>query len=496
MIKIKPQFNGKFKSIKNFFPKKSQTVGIGVTAFPRAGIGYLLPNYKILSIIETVDLDSIRQLCPVISLEKTLKTTPPEKFSTSSLLSQPQSLDYLNGLKKDGKVNLAVYKASTTVDALVLEKGFNLLSTPGRIRKEYEHKKYFRTEAEKAGLKLIPGRSMRVEKLLKLAVFDKMRQEYGEKLVFQLTGYSIGGGRGTFFINGKKDWLNFKEFIESTGQRIVKYTGVNVTRFIKGKETSVACCATRYDTLVGVLQTQIMSQPEVSPFISRNGVWNGHDWHLNFSSQAQTEAEKIAKTWGNYIYKQGYKGIFGLDLLVEEKTDKVWPVECNSRYTGAFPIYTMMQLNSGELPLDVYHFLEWFGVKYEIDPVKTQQLLRQPKKGAHLVICNMERRFVLVAGKVKGGVYKTFKDNKGELRIKWLRPGFSLLDLKSSDEFILADRAPEQYMILKPAERIGRLIFKKQIINEKGEILPETKEIIQLIYNLFELTPIQKPKGF
>gem|GEM_PF-4570386 len=31
--------------------------------------------------------------------------------------------------------------------------------------------------------------------------------------------------------------------------------------------------------------------------------------------------------------KNNYKGIFGFDVLIEEKTNKVYPVECNARMT-------------------------------------------------------------------------------------------------------------------------------------------------------------------
>jgi len=493
---INPYFDGDFSKLKALFPASSLTVGLGVTALPRAALGYFLPNYQIVSLLETSDLAGLRKLFPVISLEKTLNTCPPEKFSTSSLLSCPQVVKYLAGLsqKTGKKINLAVYKASTQIDDIVKKQGLNLLSTPGIIRRDFEHKKYFRTDGQKAGLNLIPGESMKVADLTEKK-YQKLMLSYGSRLVFQLTGYSIGGGRGTFFINEKKDFVKFKDFVNTTGQRIVKYTGVNVTKFIDGVPASVVACATRYGTLVSILQTQIMDQPELSPFSFRNGNWNGHDWFINFPLSRQLKAEAQAKKWGDFIFKKGYRGIFGLDVVVEAQTGKIWPVECNSRYTGAFPVYTMMQLNQGEVPLDLFHFLEWFGIDYQIDLDQVQKLYRQPKKGSHFILANLEKKFVIVAGQVKGGVYN-FSQEKDKIKIQWQRPGFSLLDLKNDHELVLADRAPLRYSVLKPAERIGRLIFKRPVIDHKGRLLPKIKEIINNIYNLFELTPIQKPKGF
>ncbi|MFH1280026.1 MAG: hypothetical protein ABII08_00255, partial [Candidatus Beckwithbacteria bacterium] len=68
-----------------------------------------------------------------------------------------------------------------------------------------------------------------------------------------------------------------------------------------------------------------------------------------------------------------------------------------------------------------------------------------------------------------------------------VRPGFSLLDIKNEDEFILCDRVPTEEMVLKPAERMGRLIFNRRIVTDEGELLDWTRGVIKAIYDKFEL---------
>ena len=58
------------REIKKLFPKDVGIVGGGGTAYPRSAWGYLLPNYQILSLLETSDLAAMRQICPVVSVEK------------------------------------------------------------------------------------------------------------------------------------------------------------------------------------------------------------------------------------------------------------------------------------------------------------------------------------------------------------------------------------------------------------------------------------------
>src|SRR4030042_3232349 len=163
------------------------------------------------------------------------------------------------------------------------------------------------------------------------------------------------------------------------------------------------------------------------------------------------------------LSKKGVKGMFGMDLVIDDRNE-VWPVECNARYTGAFPVYSMMQDQYQETNFDVFHLLEFLGLEYDFNLDKLQQLYRQPKKAAHLIIHNQERKWVKVEGDLRAGVYKYASSIQHlATRIKWQRPGFCLQDLKSDDEFCLCDRAAIKGRILKPGERLVRLLFRKKI---------------------------------
>lgn len=469
-MKIPAKFNH-IGEIQKIFPKDLKVVGVGVTAFQRSGLGYILPNYEILSLLETADLPAIRKICPVT----TIVGERPEKLNTSSILKLNWVCEYL---KKKNNPNLFVYKAATPLDPIVADLGVNLLSTPGWIRKPLEDKKVFREEAQTAGIGIPEGENLALEALTKKK-WDEFKQKYGARLVFQLTDYSTGGGQGTFFVDKRDDWNKFWEFTRSQDRK-KELKFVNVCRRLSGQAASITGCATRHGVVTGVLQTQIMDQPELVGFRGRSGVWLGHDWNMRFSDRAQKNAERLCQKWGEYIYQKGYKGIFGLDVVVGEN-DEITAIECNSRYTGAFPVYTMLQLSQGEMPLDVWHLLEWLGVDYEVDLDEVQKVSRQPKRGAHLILHNREDQPVKVIGAVKAGVYK---------KNKFLRPGFSLLDIKNDDEFVLADRIPSQGRIVKPGERMGKLIFKRRIVDDNGRLLSEIRTLVKAVYTDFALTPL------
>jgi hypothetical protein len=177
--------------------------------------------------------------------------------------------------------------------------------------------------------------------------------------------------------------------------------------------------------------------------------------------------------------------------VVVDKEGKIWPIECNSRYTGAFPVYTMMQLDRGETSIDVWHLLEWMGVDYEMDLDEVQKVAREPKEGAHFHLHNIERKMVTPTRTVKAGVYR-MKNEK----VEWVRDGFSLLDIRDKNEMVLADKVVGERMVLKPAERIGRLIFKRRVLDDKGRLLPEIQKVVKAIYSQFELMPVERPEGY
>jgi len=486
-MKVGARFND-LKEIQGLFSKGVGVVGVGVTGFPRSALGYLLPSYTVLCLLETVDLKAIRHLCPVVSLEKDLGAKLPEKFNSLEILRIREARDYLVNKKGKSELGLFLYKGSKQSNRLAKEMGLKVLSTPGEIRMRFENKQQFRVEGEKAGINLVPGETLLVDDLDEKR-WEKYREELGERLVFQLPDYTVGGGFGTFFVNTKEEFKGFKEFVERR-RKVREIKTVNVTKYIEGEHSSITGCATKHGTVTSVLQKQIMDQPELAGLHGRSGVWLGHDWYASYSEKEQLAAEEQCQKWGSHIYEQGYRGIFGLDVVVD-KEGKIWPIECNSRYTGAFPVYTMMQIDRGEMPIDVWHLLEWMEVDYEMEIKEVQRVAREPKDGAHFHLHNIERKYVTPTKAVKAGVYKW----DGE-KVKWMREGFSLLDIKDKDEVVLADKVVGENMVLKPAERIGRLILKRRVLDDKARLLPEIQRLVKEIYIQFELMPVEKPEGY
>ncbi|MCX6816441.1 MAG: ATP-grasp domain-containing protein [Candidatus Beckwithbacteria bacterium] len=526
-MKIAARFEN-LKEIKKLFPKDFPIIGVGVTAWPRVALAYLLPNFSILSYLETSDLEAIRKLCPVVSMEKNLGGIKIEKENTSTMLETEEAQNFFDSSGRNfpcsrvarwahmiareklalsaPNLGLFVYKGTVRIDKIVEALNLKLMSTAGVIRNPLENKRIFREELVKAGIEPIQGESLKVKDLSERK-WEEFKQQLGEKLVFQLADSVNGGGAGTFFIRNKQDFRKFRQIVrEKEIKKDKDLEWVNVTKFIEGEAASIIGCVTRYGVVCGRVQKQIIDQPELGEIDGRAGVWQGHDWIVDFEEKAQKEAEDLCKKWGEHIYKKGYKGIFGLDVIVSPPLHKaaggsIVPIECNARYTGAFPVLTMMQVEQGIMPFDVWHLAEWLGLDYEMDLEEVNKEYCQPMQGAQLVMHSLEAEEARVTKKMKAGVYR-FGSTESSLRahacpkgnmiaranpthvcakIQYVRDGFSLLDLKSKDEFVLADRVVEKGSLLKSRSRMGRLVFKRKVVDKNGRLLPEIREVIRQI---------------
>lgn len=469
------------KKLNNY---KKPVLGIAVSAWTRTGPAFLLPNYHIVCLLETADLGAIRKRCKVHSFAKNFGIDPLSlrKKNTVSILKHKKVKRFLRSLGHPPA--LLVYKSTKKVENVTQKLKMKVLSNASEVRDPFEDKKEFRLLGKKAGLRMIPGETMHINDLDKKK-YGEMRQKYGKDLVFQLPDYQVGGGIGTFFVRNREEYEEAMGFVQRRRQAGKQLMWVNVTKRIRGTAASICACITKEGVLCSLVQTQLVDVAEARAFAGRSGVWLGHDWGFRtFSSTVQRRAEKKARILGAYMAKLGYKGMFGVDVVVDDQ-DQVWPVECNARLTGGFPMYSMMQAVYGEMPFDAFHLAEWLDLDYKLKLEKVQEQYRQPMIGAHLVLHNQEKKWVKVKGMVKGGVYRLT-----EGKLEWRRPGFAFQDLQTAEEFLLCDRAPIPGDVLKPGDRLVRVLFKDKVAVACDQINEWAAKVCKRIYKAYQLEVI------
>ncbi|MCX6743725.1 MAG: hypothetical protein NT116_05870, partial [Candidatus Parcubacteria bacterium] len=213
-----------------------------------------------------------------------------------------------------------------------------------------------------------------------------------------------------------------------------------------------------------------------------NGLFCGHVFGLEFSPQIVKQSQEIAQKLGKYMYKLGYKGIFGIDLIVNQKENKVYPVECNARYTGAFPMLSMIHLKYKIIPMDLFHLLEFLNIPYRINVNQLNKMYQQPISGSHLILSNTKDYSFKVRKELEVGVYNFNSKNK---KINFIKEAIFYDDLKNDNDFILVDGVPKKREEIKKWSRLARIchvLFMGNILQNNGQLKPKYLQIVRAIY--------------
>ncbi len=467
--------------LQNKLDPQGGIFGVGVTSFMRFFPSLFVKNFKIICFKDSKDNQVLEKYLDEIFVLKKKRPTLKLSFTnTNNILRNKTVQNYIKSYK--GKKYLFLYKADKNITKAIKGLNVKLIANKAYLNKLFENKVNFRRQLIRAGLQPVPGQTMKFGEFQKPEYdFDFFINQYGHKFVLQLPDFRLGGGKGTLFIDSKR---KFNEFKKKTKEKVYKkkeLQTINITKFIEGKSCSIACCATKYGTLVSSIQQQIMDIPQVIAKKKGNGLFVGHVFGLEFSPSINKQARELGEKFGQYMYSKGYKGIFGLDIIVNQKENKVYPIECNARYTGAFPMISMLHMKYKIIPLDFWHFLEFLNVPYKINIKELNKKYQKPIKGSHLILSNTRDYSIEVKNELEVGTYR-YQKNK----IQYLSDNIFYDDLKTTNDFILVDGVPKKGQTIKKWSRIARIVhvlFNADILkaNDK-ELKDKYLNIVHAIY--------------
>lgn len=118
---------------------------------------------------------------------------------------------------------------------------------------------------------------------------------------------------------------------------------VRVTSFIHGAMLTSNNVVTPTKILVGNINYQITGLP---PFTGQPFVTIGNDWALpkKMLSDEQSQAyHEMVISIGNKLRTSGWSGLFGTDIILEEKTGKLYLIEINARQPAGTTFETALQ---------------------------------------------------------------------------------------------------------------------------------------------------------
>ncbi len=340
--------------IRSFFRTNTRPIFfVGPTAFNLLGIDRWVRNFQYLVYYDSWDSAHPRVFTP--------KNKPYVEFESSEEIN--------NYLLRDAEVqaHIASRVGSSGVAPMVAmvffdeeteqicgELGYELILPPDSLRRRLDSKIVTTRLGEEAGAPSVPnvlGRAESYPELSKLAADAGL----GSDLVVQ-TPYG-DSGKTTFFIKAEADWDTSAEYMIDEELKVM--------RRIRNRAAAVEAVNTRHGTVVGPFMTDLTGYPELTPY---KGGWCGNDLFPEALSEAHRAiAIEHVRRLGDRLRQEGYKGFFEVDVLVDLDSDSVYLGELNPRISGASSMTNVTAGAYADIPLFLFHLLEFMDVDYAVD---------------------------------------------------------------------------------------------------------------------------------
>lgn len=348
-----------------------------------------------------------------------------------------------------------------------------LMNSP-TIAHAYENKRYFRDEF--ADLIRMPEYEIRyMSELDKAAAYRDLRERFNGAFVLQ--DEESSGSKGTHVIHDQDDYVDAIKALKqySEGRTIV------VSQFVRGEVASIQVCITKYGIFSGGIQRQLLDSKYLcNKKLAGATKWCGGEIGSEYPDIVQHQAQEIASVVGSELASHGYKGIFGIDIIVTPKNE-VYTIEINARLTGYSHIISDLQMREGKIPFMLLHVLELGNFKYEVTDLEALPSSSRYKKPASLLIANNPlNEEVTVKKYIRPGIY-SYKGGK----ISFVKEAYSLNDLRGEDTMLIFSRH-NVGDVIEPGKRILK-ITKLGKSMAKGDLSVKNQAIVTAVKKHFNL---------
>lgn len=321
-----------------------------VTIDPEKALGVedLIPSYHILY------SENSQLAIPIadngVDIHNFPRSNDVKLDSTAKMLQNSKLISYIRE-RSYGRPNILVFKNDDSIEKECKKNNFKLLNPSSTLNKRFENKVELAKFIDNIGLFKQPDYKL-FEQTSDLN-YVSLSNQFGLEFVVQfIYGHS---GSSTFFIQSEEELSHLKE----------KYPlrKGKVSRLIHGPTYTVNACITKIGVTVGGLSEQITG---ISELTSSKGGTVGNDFsqrHLNDSLRT----EIISKTmeFGEILRCEGYRGIFGLDFIIEENSYDIYLVEANIRQVASCSYVSYLQRLNKTVPIMLWHILELLDFDFE-----------------------------------------------------------------------------------------------------------------------------------
>ncbi|MEI6221284.1 MAG: ATP-grasp domain-containing protein [bacterium] len=420
------------------------------------GLEKTLPNYHIICIDDKEIVDLLQNNgVNVFCLERELNNKNVVIRNTAKLLQHPLVETYIQQQAKGNQPHILPFRPSASLQKFCENKHWKLLAADFELNLLFEDKLSFSAFLEKNDL---PATPHFIEPLI-ATTYEKAVKIFNTPFIIQLPhGFA---GSSTFLVNNQAE---FDHILKENENKKAK-----ISQFIEGIPFTINACSTEHGTIYAPLCHQITGYLD---YTTSWGGTCGTTWQ--FSELPRTISETIYKhteTIGNLMYKQGFKGIFGLDFVVNIEKETVYIIECNARIVASIPLFTEMQLIADNTPLLHYHILEHANEHYDLNPTTYNEKEKTtPYTTSQLILRNTTGKPQPITNPQTTGLYH-FNNEK----LSFLHPAYQLSTCKTPEDILIIPTGNNQ--LVNPAIEYARLRTTHPFLDTQWKLTPNIHHI-------------------
>ena len=379
-----------------FHTNKDPVYFVSATNFNLLGIDEWVKNFKYICYMDCYDGRHPNVLVP--------SEMPHDEFQSiedinNYLLSHKEVVDYVKA--RGGKPKFVFLMFDDKTEKLVKELGGEVWFPKAKLRQSMDNKIETVRIGNKAGVPSVPNTLSEVKDYDHLKEVCK-KAKLGDDLVLQS---AFGdSGHTTFFIKSEADFRKHEHEIVGEGE-------IKIMKRIDCRGSAIEGCCTSQGTIVGPLMTELVGFKELTPY---RGGWCGNEiFATAFPPKARQQARDLTFKFGEQLRKEGYRGYFELDFLIDKKTGEIWLGELNPRITGASSMTNHAAFAHADAPLFLFHLLEFSRKPFKLDVEELNARWADPDmidSWSQMVIKHTEDNVDIITHAPQTGIYKMNPD--------------------------------------------------------------------------------------
>lgn len=458
--------------IRRFFHRNETPIYfISATNFNLLGLDEWVKNFKFISYIDCYDGRHPNVLVP--SDKEHVEFQSIEDIN-NFMLQHKDVVDFVGD--RPGKPKFVFLMFDQETEQLAKQLGAEVWFPKAKLRNRIDNKIETVRIGDKAGVPSVPNTLSVIEgwdNLCEVADAAKL----GRDLVLQ-SAYG-DSGHTTFFIKTEKDFQRHANDIIGQGE-------IKVMKRIRCRGSAIEACTTKNGTIVGPLMTELVGFKELTPY---RGGWCGNEiFSTAFAPAFRKKARDMTYKFGEQLRKEGYRGYFELDFLVEEKSGNIYLGEVNPRITGASSMTNHAAFAHADAPLFLFHLLEFSGQPFDLDVEELNNRWANPDmidSWSQMVIKHTENTVDILTDAPETGIYTLQKDGT----VEFSRFDYHRRAVESENEaFFLRILKPGDYRY--EGADLGILVTRGRTMTKNFQLTSRSKQWIEGIKSAFSASSL------